>query len=196
MIQDSVMFMPDSPHRTVYYLPGYGGQLATGLGAGLLQRGFHVTGRETLGEFRDLGFQVQVDTVAQDLQAQFWREDALVICNSFGAYLFLHAQAQMKPFIGNVLLLSPIVGDFTDETSQTTFSPPRPTRLKELVVAGRFPTPPRCEIHVGELDWQSLPAQVVAFGAAAGISTTVVPGAGHRLGSDYVGALLDRWRLP
>ena len=31
--------------RTVYYLPGHGGQLHTGLGEGLLSRGWHVTGR-------------------------------------------------------------------------------------------------------------------------------------------------------
>ena len=41
-------------HRTVYYLPGHGGQLATGLGQGLMDRGFHVAGRETRGDFRSL----------------------------------------------------------------------------------------------------------------------------------------------
>jgi transposase InsO family protein len=38
-------------HSTVYYLPGYGGQLATGLGQGLIDRGFHVAGRETRDDF-------------------------------------------------------------------------------------------------------------------------------------------------
>jgi hypothetical protein len=38
----------------IYYLPGYGGQLAIGLGQGLMDRGFDVTGRETRGGFRDL----------------------------------------------------------------------------------------------------------------------------------------------
>ena len=55
--------------NAVYYLPGYGGLLATGLGAGLLARGIAVTGRQTVDEFKALPFQEQVDLVAQDLQA-------------------------------------------------------------------------------------------------------------------------------
>ena len=68
-------------HRTVYYLPGHGGQLATGLGQGLMDRGFHVAGRETRGDFRSLPFDDQVQVVMQDLQDHFWHEQARVICN-------------------------------------------------------------------------------------------------------------------
>lgn len=180
------------PH-TVYYLPGYGGQLATGLGQGLTARGFDVTGRETRGVFRDLPFSAQVQTVVADLQTHFWHEQAKVVCNSFGAYLFLHAQARMAPFIGRVLLLSPIIGEFGNEQTGTNFSPPYPTLLRELAQSGRFRPPARCEIHVGESDWQSVPHNVQAFGQAAGIPVTVAPGRGHDLGKDYVGPLLDRW---
>jgi hypothetical protein len=98
-------------HNTVYYLPGYGGQLATGLGQGLRDRGLNVAGRETRHHFRILRFDEQVQTIRQDLKDHFWHERARVVCNSFGAYLFLHAQAQMDAFIGRVLLLSPIVFD-------------------------------------------------------------------------------------
>lgn len=179
--------------RTVYYLPGYGGQLATGLGQGLLSRGFEVAGRETRGEFRDLPFQDQIETIVSDLQAHFWHRDTRVVCNSFGAYLFLHAQAQMQPFIGRVLLLAPIVGEFTNDLTRTSFSPPRPTKLRELAMSGAFNTPRRCEIHVGQEDWQSIPANVQAFGQALGIPVTVVPGGGHDLGKEYVSPLLDKW---
>lgn len=178
---------------TVYYLPGYGGQLATGLGQGLMDRGFDVTGRETRGDFRSLPFDEQVQVVMQDLQGHFWREQAQVVCNSFGAYLFLHAQAQMLSFVGRVLLLSPIVGEFTNEQTQTSFSPPRPSRLKDLARAGQFNVPTCCEIHVGEEDWQSIPANVQMFGQLTGIPVTVVPEGGHDLGKAYVGPLLDRW---
>ena len=182
--------------QTIYYLPGYGGQLATGLGRGLMDRGFDVTGRETRGDFRSLSFDEQIQTVMLDLQDHFWREKAQVVCNSFGAYLFLHAQAQMASFPGSVLLLSPIVGEFTNEQARTSFSPPRPTKLKELAVAGQFNAPFRSEIHVGENDWQSIPANVLAFGRLTGIPATVVPGGGHDLGKDYVSPLLDRWLCP
>ena len=36
---------------------------------------------------------------------------------------------------------------------------------------------------------------MLAFAASTGIPVTVVPGAGHMLGREYVGPLLDR-RLP
>jgi alpha-beta hydrolase superfamily lysophospholipase len=179
--------------NTVYYLPGYGGLLATGLGAGLLARGLDVTGRQTVDEFKALPFQEQVDLVAQDLHAHFWRADARVVANSFGAYLFLHAQAQLPPFPGRVLLLSPIVGEFSNEDSQMNFIPPRAERLQALVQAGHYPRLARCEVHVGEQDWQSNPVNVAAFGAQLELAVTTVPQAGHMLGKSYVSALLDRW---
>jgi hypothetical protein len=62
--------------NTIYYLPGMGGHLGSGLGQGLLSRGYDVTGRETTGEFRGLKFQSQIDTIAEDLRANFWYEDS------------------------------------------------------------------------------------------------------------------------
>lgn len=179
--------------KTVYYLPGSGGQLGTGLGQGLMDRGFQVTGRETRGEFRSLSFDDQVLFIEQDLQDHFWSENSQVVCNSYGSYLFLHAQSRMSAYPGRVLLLSPIVGEFTNEEARTSFSPPRPTKLKELAEAGQFTAPVSCEIHVGEEDWQSIPANVQAFGRLTGIPVTVVPKGQHDLGKEYVGPLLDRW---
>jgi hypothetical protein len=54
--------------RKAYYLPGHGGQVSTGLGEGLASRGWAAVGRETIGDFRRLPFQQQVDAVAQDHQ--------------------------------------------------------------------------------------------------------------------------------
>ena len=179
--------------NTIYYLPGMGGHLGSGLGQGLLSRGYHVTGRETTGEFRDLKFQSQIDAIAEDLRANFWYEDSKVIANSFGAYLFLHAQSQLEPYIGKVMLLSPIVGEFENEGIGRRFIPPRASRLFELARSGSYPAPKNCEIHVGSEDWQSNPTAVTAFGAMLGLDVTVVPNAGHMLGKDYVGNLLDKW---
>lgn len=179
--------------NTIYYLPGHGGRLATGLGQGLMGRGFDVTGRETRGDFRALPFDEQVQTIMDDLQSHFWHEQAHVVCNSFGSYLFLHAQAQMPSFVGKVLLLSPIVGEFTSEQTRTSFSPPRSELLKTLAEGGQLNAPASCEIHVGQEDWQSIPANVQAFGRLTGIPVTVVPKAGHDFGKTYVGPLLDRW---
>jgi hypothetical protein len=177
----------------IYYLPGYGGELANGLGRELIGRGYDIAGRETRADFRNLTFEDQIQSVQQDLKDHFWHENARVICNSYGGYLFLHAQAGMEAFIGRVLLLSPIVGEFTHVQARTSFSPPRPTKLKELAEAKKFNSPFRCEIHVGADDWQSIPVNLEAFGRLTGIPVTVVPQTGHNLKKEYVGALLDRW---
>ena len=61
-----------SPNRnTIYYLPGYGGRVHTGLGQALLSRGVDLAGRETVGDFRGMRFMDQIETVAEDLQTHF-----------------------------------------------------------------------------------------------------------------------------
>ena len=136
----------------------------------------------------------QIDTVCNDLKDNFWNEDARVICNSFGAYLFLHAQAQLaEPYIGNVLLLSPIVGEFENQDTQMNFIPPRSTRLMELAMTCSYPASRHCEMHVGSLDWQSNPNNVTKFGELVGIPVHVVPDGGHNLPHSYVGAILDKF---
>ena len=180
----------------IYYLTGMGGTLHTGLGKAILDRGFDVTGRQLSGEFRNISFQEQIDTVCNDLKEHFWSADARVICNSFGAYIALHSFAQLAtPYIGKVLLLSPIVGEFEnqDEDKPMTFLPPRSTRLMELAESGSYPTPIHCEIHVGSEDWQANPDNVSKFGQLVGIPVNVVPDGGHNLPHSYVGAVLDKW---
>jgi hypothetical protein len=116
-----------------------------------------------------------------------------VVAVSFGAYLFLHAQAQLPAYPGQVLLLSPIVGAFADQASGTHFVPPQAELLRERVEAGSFNAPLNCELHVGEQDWQSGPASVKRMAQMLGMGCTVVQGAGHQLGKGYVGGVLDRW---
>ena len=175
--------------RHVYYLTGMGGRLDSGLGQGLLSRGCEISGRELVGEFRKLDFQEQIDHIVEDLRDNFWHEDARVIANSFGAYLFLHAQTQMPAYLGRLILLSPIVGEFANEETQMNFIPPRADKLLELARAGRFPVPKQCQVHVGSEDWQSNPVNVTTFGSMLGIPVTVVPNAGHMLPKESVGDL-------
>ncbi len=177
----------------IYYLPGRGGRLDAGLGTALVERHLLVSGQETVGEFASLSFQEQIELVAQDIQSNFWHQDAKILANSFGAYLFLHAQTLMPAFIGKVLLLSPIVGEFSNNETGTHFVPPRSRKLNELVQAKKYPIPLSCEIHVGEQDWQSNPEQINEFGRRLNISVTIVPKAGHMLPKAYVTKVLDQW---
>lgn len=177
----------------IYYLPGMGGRLDEGLGEELLRRGFALRGRETIGAFKKLRFGEQADTVKQDLVEQFWKPEARVIANSFGGYLFLHAQLELAPFPGRVLLLSPVIGSTAQSVTGMRFYPPRADVLKQTAQAGRFSKPHSIEVHVGEQDWQAGPQALVEFCNSVGVEVHVVPGRGHMLGSDYVGPLLDAW---
>ncbi len=188
------MSQPSLP--TIYCLPGRGGRLDAGLGLELLRRGHALAGRETVGAFARLPFAAQIDAIAADLHAEHWREDALVIANSYGAYLFLHAQARLAPFPGRVLLLSPVVGPVSSPGNGVRLSPPMGDLLLTRAGAGDLAVPRACEIHVGALDWQSPPALVSRLGRLAGIPVHVVPGNGHMLDKAYVAHLLDAWLAP
>jgi hypothetical protein len=179
--------------QSIYFLPGFGGRISNGLGKALVSRGFDVVGRETFGEFLKLNFEEQVTTISHDLKSSFWRQDALIIANSYGAYLLLHALSSMDTFPGKLLLLSPIVGEFSSETIRMGFIPPYADRLHTLASQGNYPIPSHCEIHVGSDDWQSNPDNVTAFGSFVNAKVTVVTDAGHSLPKEYVSSVLDKW---
>ncbi len=177
----------------IYYLPGRGGRLHTGLGEALLSRGLSLFGRETVGEFAALSFQEQIELIAQDLKTDYWYESAEVIANSYGAYLFLHALTLLPAFPGKVLLFSPIVGEFSNNDTGTYFLPPRAGQLKKLIQSGKYPRPECCQCHVGKADWQSNPTSVLELGEFLNFDVKVVPAAGHMLPKEYVNQVLDVW---
>ena len=177
----------------IYYLPGHGGRITTGLGQALLSRGYEVVGRETVGDFKKLDFNDQVNTIANDIKLHFWREDAKIIANSFGGYLLLHALSKLTPYIGKILLLSPIVGEFSSEEISMGFIPPYADRLSELASTNQYLASLNCSFHVGSEDWQSNPENVTKFASLLGLPVTVVPRAGHQLPKDYVSSLLDNF---
>ena len=180
---------------SIYYLPGHGGRISNGLGQELVRRGFDVLGRETVGDFKKLDFDVQVETVAADLKANFWHCNARVIANSYGAYLLLLSFSYLTTFPGKILLLSPIVGEFSNDQTRIGFIPPYANRIHALVSKGLYPIPNSCQIHVGSQDWQSNPDNVTAFAALIHSQVTVLEGAGHSLPKEYVANLLDTWLI-
>lgn len=179
--------------KTIYYLPGRGGRIDSGLGHHLLEKGFDVTGRAVVDEFNRLSFADQVDTIAKDIFTHFWEPTSLIVANSFGAYLFLYAQIQLAPFPGKVLLLSPIVGESTNQETSTTFIPPRADQIFKLAGTGKYSSPINCQMHVGSEDWQSNPMNVQKLAALINAKAFVVNGSGHSLPKSYVGQLLDEW---
>lgn len=178
---------------TVYLLPGLHGRLERGLGAELLARGLSVTGRETVGGFDDLPFAEQVRTVADDLLANFWHPQARVIANSFGAYLFLNAQALIEPFPGRVLMLSALIGEGQNPATGQAFTLPRSEQFEQILTSNLFSAPRSLEVHVGALDWQANPARWQELAARLDFKLFVVPKGKHRLDHGYVASVLNRW---
>jgi hypothetical protein len=183
----------DITSNYIYFLPGHGGRLSNSLGQELVRRGYEVVGRETVGDFKRLNFTDQVSAIASDLMSNFWGEEAKVVANSYGGYLLLHALSSLHPYAGKILLLSPIVGEFSSEEISMGFIPPFADRLKELASASQYPAPKNCSFHVGSEDWQSNPENVTQFANLLGLPVTVVPNAGHQLPKDYVSSLLDNF---
>ena len=129
----------------IYYVPGRGGRLNAGLGLELSARGYDLIGREIAGPgprdqsnpFASLSFQQQVEIIQHDLQSRFWTPEALVIGNSFGAYLIAHAILQLGNFPGKCLFLSPVLGAV--KTTGMLFKPPKSGALKEAIENQSFP---------------------------------------------------------
>jgi len=179
---------------TIYYLTGRGGQLNKGLGEALLERGYKLSGREMSGAFDKLAFQNQIDLITKDLRDGFWSKESKVVAVSYGAYLLLHALADLEPYVGGILLLSPVIGGVADGERMHFFSPPRADKVMRLIDKGAFPVPHNIEIHTGDNDWQCPYQRAVKFAEALSGKCTVVPNTGHQLGKDYVALVLDRWR--
>ena len=180
--------------RPSYLLPGRGGRLNAGLGLVLKAKGYHLSGRETLGDFAKLPLHMQAQAIADDLQGKFWDGSAQVIANSYGAYLFLFAQSLMPAFPGKVILLSPVIGAVTGSSiGKAGFAPPYADRLMALARLGELVVPEHCEIHVGANDWQCPAERLSEFGRFTGVPVTIVPDSGHMLNHGYVSALLDHW---
>jgi len=179
--------------KIIYYLPGRDGKVATGLGKGLLDLGFGLEGRETPGSFKNLSFSEQLDLITNDLQSNYWSDDAKVVAVSYGCYLLLHALSALEPYPGSILLISPVLGGVINKGTLRYYSPARPNKLMGLAEKRLFPTPNHIEIHVGDNDWQCPSERIIKFAESVSGDYTVVPNTGHDLGKAYVTPILAQW---
>jgi hypothetical protein len=168
---------------TAYYLPGRNEPLVSGPGEVLVASGFSVIGRTLPGDLSGLGFDDQVTRIGQDLTAQFWRADALAAGRSYGAYLLLHALADLAPFPGRVLLFSPVLGAALAQHAGGFYGaiPPRADRLAFLAREHAFPAPASIDIYLGERDTGCAVEVASAFAMSVGGRLHIVVGAGHEL---------------
>jgi hypothetical protein len=182
----------------IYYVPGRGGRLNAGLGLELSARGYDLIGREIAGPgphdqsnpFASLSFQQQVEVIQHDLQTHFWAPEALVIGNSFGAYLIAHSILQSGCFPGKCLFISPVLGAV--KTNGMLFKPPKSGALKDAIDSQSFPSIV-LDIIVGSRDEHFLPDLAENLDRVMIGSVTTVDGEGHRLNHKILKAKLNQW---
>ena len=186
---------------TIYYVPGRGGRLNQGLGLELSSRGYDLMGREIAGPgprdqsnpFASLSFQQQVQVIQHDLKTHFWTPEALVIGNSFGAYLIAHSILQLGKFPGKCLFLSPVLGAV--KTTGMLFKPPKSSALKDAIESRSFPLI-ILDIIVGSRDEHFVPEIAEKLGQLISGSITILDDEGHRLGHKIIKDKLDHWLPP
>ena len=185
----------------IYYVPGRGGRLNAGLGLELSARGYDLIGRQIAGPgprdqsnpFASLSFQQQVEVIQHDLQTHAWTPEALVIGNSFGAYLIAHSILRLGKFPGKCLFLSPVLGAV--KTAGMLFKPPKSNNLKESIENRSFPSI-ILDITVGSKDEHFLPKIAEKLHQITIGKINVIEGEGHRLNHEIVKTKLDQWLPP
>ena len=186
---------------TIYYVPGRGGRLNQGLGLELSSRGYDLMGREIAGPgprdqsnpFASLSFQQQVQVIQHDLKAHFWTPEALVIGNSFGAYLIAHSILQLGKFPGKCLFLSPVLGAV--KTTDMLFKPPKSSALKDAIENRSFPSI-ILDIIVGSRDEHFVVEVAEKLDQLTDGAITIIDDEGHRLSHEIVKDKLDHWLPP
>ena len=93
----------------VLIFPGKGKDWLDGIGQEVLKAGYQAAGLDLEADFLNLTFSEQVAQSKQFIESE-WDRCSLLIGKSYGAYLILHALADLPPYPGAVLLFSPVIG--------------------------------------------------------------------------------------
>lgn len=182
--------------KTVYFIPGRGENLTDEIGQIIAGMGFSIQGREIISDFARLGFSGQLALIRVDLEPSFWHSEAVLIGCSFGAYLMLHALAEMKPFPGKMLLFSPVLGAGVSSDRLFGSIPPRSKKLLKLAQSREFPAPRCLEIHTGAEDNGCNPRLAERFTSLVGNTKLyLVSGAGHQLDQKYIRGVLEKFLI-
>lgn len=178
-------------NEQVYILPGRGEKFGTGLALLIYRAGYEIHGHEISGAFARLRFSEQLALISCDLQATSWNADAKLVARSYGAYLLLNTLAEMNPFPGRILLLSPVLGAAVANNGFFVSRPPRAERFATLVESGDFPSPSYLEIHTGAEDNGCDPLLAKRFASLVrNTKIEIVPRAGHQLDEEYLKRIL------
>lgn len=183
-----------TPDRMIYLTPGRNEDLDGDLGLMIRERAAIVGGRALVGDFIQQPFSRQLALISEDLKHYFWDCQAILVGRSYGAYLLLHALADLEPFPGYVLLFSPVLGQALSPDLRSGSKPPRAQKLLQLAQKRMFPPCRYMEVHTGANDNgcdPELARTIVPQIKRAQLF--IVPHAGHHLSVAYIREVLDRF---
>ena len=186
------LFPPTRPVFRPYLIPGRHEPLDGLLGQLIGERVGPVSGRGLDGDFARLRFGDQMARIGDDLSGRHWSAETLLVGRSYGGYLLLHALADLPPFPGRVLLLSPVLGPALSPTGRGGSRPPRADRLPRLVREGRFPRPAAMVVYTGGADPGCAPELARRIiPRIPGARLRIIPEAGHDLSADQIRAAVS-----
>lgn len=178
-------------NNTIYLLPGRGNTLSD-IGDIVTSLHYDVCGRELIPPFTSVKFSEQLEIIQKDLKAYFWSVDAKLIGHSYGGYLLLHALAELDPFPGNILLISPVLGPAMDKGRRYSSYPPRSKKIFTLAESNRFPIPRYMEIHTGSCDNGCSPDLAKKIGGLIpGVKVFIEQKQRHMLSESYVKRIIS-----
>lgn len=136
-------------NNKVYLIPGRDEKLSGFLGDKISHMGFDVYGREILPPFSRLQFSEQLKIIKNDLKSLFWYQNAKLVGYSYSSYLLLHSLAELEPFPGKILLLSPVLDAAMSKDKVYLSCPLRAKKLLQFTKNGEFLSPGYLELHTG-----------------------------------------------
>jgi hypothetical protein len=182
--------------KHIYFVPGRAESLASYPGQLMARRGYAIQGRALTARFGRLPFAEQLAVIRSDAHPAFWSPNGRLVGRSYGAYLLLHALAEMGPFPGKILVCSPVLGAAVATHGRVVFGsrPPRGDKLLELAERQQFPVPHALAIYTGADDHGCDPQLAARFAALMPhTQLTLIAGAGHHLRHDDWQAALDHF---
>lgn len=159
-----------------------------------MKTGCDVYGREIVPLFSHLGFSRQIQLIQSDIITGFMNEYAILVADSYGAYLLLHALAELVPHPGRILMFSPVLGEGISSQRNFGVRPPRSKQLMRLVSEMKYPVPGKLEIHTGADDNGCDPKLAeYFFSFIKNADLHIIQGQGHRLSPAYIECVVNNF---
>lgn len=116
--------------KSIFYISGRNGDFTTGLGEYLATKTEELNGLSLSDKFLSEEFETQLEVISE-LLSKARAKQSIIVANSYGAYLLLHAILANRIGLSKLILISPILG--ATYSGNRFFKPPFSRRLHALM---------------------------------------------------------------